>query len=235
MVKSKQESIESLFESLGLPVSIQNQYDMIVTALKRKQLQGSFSCSKATLEILRNILGNSKFANTQQMLESIRMIGKHLMSASPIEFVISNLTRRVLFIIREEFANLHGKGKMNTTDSNSMNMMNMNTSHVNELNDNDMVHYCKQLFTQLKIDDNIKVSDIYQLSIPELRQAVMANINELYDELDTISIPINEQAPEHIHNEECILTFGYSQVIESFFKAASKKRKYQVSHVIYRY
>lgn len=39
---------------------------------------------------------------------------------------------------------------------------------------------------------------------------------------------VSESAQEHIHEDECILTFGYAEPIESFLKAACRKRKFQL-------
>lgn len=47
-------------------------------------------------------------------------------------------------------------------------------------------------------------------------------------QLDNVRSTISESAQEHIHEDECILTFGYSEPIESFLKAACRKRKFQV-------
>jgi len=63
---------------------------------------------------------------------------------------------------------------------------------------------------------------------PDMRQAVMGAVNELNDEVDNIFGPICEQAQEHIHAEQCILAYGWSQAVEQFLKAAGRKRKYQV-------
>ena len=56
----------------------------------------------------------------------------------------------------------------------------------------------------------------------------MGAVNELNDEIDSIYGPICEQAPEHIHSDDCILAHGWSHAVEMFLKAAGRKRKYQV-------
>jgi len=63
---------------------------------------------------------------------------------------------------------------------------------------------------------------------PDMRQCVIGAVNELNDEIDNIFGPICEQAQEHIHAEQCILAYGWSQSVELFLKAAGRKRKYQV-------
>ena len=62
----------------------------------------------------------------------------------------------------------------------------------------------------------------------EFMKSVMSAVNELYDEIDNVYQPICEQAQDHIHHDECILTMGYSGLVEKFLKAAAKKRRFQV-------
>lgn len=71
-------------------------------------------------------------------------------------------------------------------------------------------------------------SNEYSKSFPLMRQNVIAAINELNDEMDNVYGPICEQATEHIHADEVILTYGYSLTVELFLKSAARKRKFQV-------
>jgi translation initiation factor 2B subunit (eIF-2B alpha/beta/delta family) len=47
-------------------------------------------------------------------------------------------------------------------------------------------------------------------------------------QIDNVAV-ICQRAQEHIHTGECILTYGYSKIVEQFLKAAGAKRKFQVS------
>jgi translation initiation factor eIF-2B subunit beta len=71
-------------------------------------------------------------------------------------------------------------------------------------------------------------SSEYSKSFPLMRQNVIAAINELNDEMDNVYGPICEQATEHIHADEVILTYGNSLTVELFLKSAARKRKFQV-------
>lgn len=56
-------------------------------------------------------------------------------------------------------------------------------------------------------------------------------------QIDNVAV-ICQRAQEHIHAGECILTYGYSKIIEQFLKAAGAKRKFQVvyqSKTLYQY
>lgn len=65
----------------------------------------------------------------------------------------------------------------------------------------------------------------FQGSFVDMKQAIMASIIELNDEMENLYGPICEQAQEHIHNNECVLVYGYSPIIELFLKAAARKRR----------
>lgn len=60
------------------------------------------------------------------------------------------------------------------------------------------------------------------------KNAVIEQLNELIDELDEIALNIAQQAVEHIHANEVILTQGMSETTLLFLKEAAKKRSFQV-------
>lgn len=60
------------------------------------------------------------------------------------------------------------------------------------------------------------------------RHAVLDAINELLEELDGIQQQICDQALEHVHSNEVILTFGYCRTVHFFLREAAKKRRFQV-------
>lgn len=57
---------------------------------------------------------------------------------------------------------------------------------------------------------------------------VIELLNELIDELDGIEQQIAQQAVEHIHANEVILTYGMSDTTLLFLREASRKREFQV-------
>lgn len=62
----------------------------------------------------------------------------------------------------------------------------------------------------------------------QVRQNVLDAVNELIDELDGIQQLISDQALEHVHSNEVILTFGYCRTVYLFLREAAKKRQFQV-------
>lgn len=53
-------------------------------------------------------------------------------------------------------------------------------------------------------------------------------MNDLLEELKDIDATIAMHAPEHIHANEIILTFGYSRTVAAFLRRAREKREFQV-------
>ena len=61
----------------------------------------------------------------------------------------------------------------------------------------------------------------------EGKQDVIDGVNELIDELKDIDAAIAVHAPEHIHANELILTFGFSRTVLRFLKRGREKRDFQ--------
>jgi len=65
-------------------------------------------------------------------------------------------------------------------------------------------------------------------NVKAVKSNILEAINEIEDELDTVLPNITEQSLEHIHSNEVLLTFGYSQSVEEFLKSAAEKRHFEV-------
>ncbi|KAJ1392984.1 hypothetical protein B484DRAFT_408330, partial [Ochromonadaceae sp. CCMP2298] len=96
---------EELQTLLACCPSVKADLNLIVTSLRRRKLSGSHQCAKATIEILRNLVGRYNFSNAEQMMRVVKAVGRELTGAACSELCIGNLVRRVLFLVREEYAN----------------------------------------------------------------------------------------------------------------------------------
>eukprot|EP01041_Mallomonas_annulata_P008457 gene8456-17434_t len=230
-------STDDLHVWLGHWTAIQAQMEMIVSGLRRRQITGALPCAKATLEMLRTILGQCKFSNTDHMMRVVRAVGRELTNANVVELTIGNIVRRVLYMIREEYSN-----KLRAMDTDN------NTTGGKVRSDSDIEKKIKRkTSTQVSVTTSTSTNTVlervvlglggddkrdsrpdYTAPVTDMRQVIMAAISELNDELDNINQPICEVAQEYIHADECILTYGYSLTVELFLKTAAKKRKFQV-------
>ncbi|KAF2075855.1 hypothetical protein CYY_002841 [Polysphondylium violaceum] len=181
---------------------MERQLETFILHLKRKTVAGSYQVSRATAEVLRHYISKEKWQNAQGLIEQIKAVGKRLIDAQPLEFCIGNIIRRVLFIIREEY----------------LTMMKSNTN-------SDSASGAKQ-HTLLTYEDPEDID--YSESFPRLKASIIDGINELIDELEGLHRNVAEQAIEHIHANETIMTLGCSKTVEEFLKEAGRKRKFGV-------
>lgn len=94
---------------------------------------------------------------TRELMEIVKQVGQNLMETAPSETVVGNMTRRVLKIIRDEYATLQ-KGKQE---------------------DADLQDSLQKILTADEADFD------YCESIPSLKPAIMEHIGEFLTELDS--------------------------------------------------
>lgn len=135
------------------------------------------------------------------MIHIITRNGKYLIEIIPLEFCIGNMVRRILQIIREEYT-LELKNKTEETDP------------------QESLHKILTAEGDQQIDFNV--------SVPSLKSALLEHISEFEAELETCAENITQQASEHIHSNEIILTIGKSKLVEEFFKKAATTRAFEV-------
>lgn len=191
-----------------------------------------------TVELLKQIIGATRWKNAAQLLDLLRGLGRELHEVGGFrEPVIENIVRRVMAAVREEAL----AGDPASTDTNNkrdaggrMTLQsilwalpqhvksppNRKDSHKRQesfASESELEHYSSEL------------PPAYYASRPELKQTVMEAIQEIMTELEDLHKNINEQATSHIHEGEVLLTYGSSKTIELFLlAAAAKKRKFQV-------
>ncbi|CAM9118401.1 unnamed protein product, partial [Heterosigma akashiwo] len=85
---------------------LQNQLDLFVCQLRRRQIFGSYNCAKRTLELVRSMIGHCRWNNTEELIEKLKAVARLLLAAQPMELGIGNIIRRMLYLIREEHATL---------------------------------------------------------------------------------------------------------------------------------
>ncbi|KAG8307890.1 Translation initiation factor eIF-2B subunit beta, variant 2 [Homalodisca vitripennis] len=110
------------------------------------------------------------------------------------------MVRRILKIIREEYV----AGKENKLE---------------EAGPQESLH--KIVTSEGDIED-------FSKEVPDLKMAVLEHISELQMDLETSVDNIAQQAHEHIHANEIVMTIGKSKVVEAFLKKAAETRKFDV-------
>jgi translation initiation factor eIF-2B subunit beta len=80
-----------------------------------------------------------------------------------------------------------------------------------------------------KLFDDEKMEHVTSaITLAKVKSAIIEDISELIDEIKTVYASISDQAVEHIHAKEIILTFGRSKTVVEFFEEAARLRKFEV-------
>lgn len=124
--------------------------------------------------------------------------------AMPHESVTANVARRILRIIRDEYA----------------------SAQMHQIDDSQGSLSLHKLVTQTSEFEN--GGGDFTKHHENLRPALLEHLAEVEEELETSGENLSAQAPEHIHSLELILTIGHSRTVENFLKRAAKQRKFEV-------
>lgn len=182
-----------------LPLEIEESIKQFLRDLKKGEIKYSNEIACETVKLLEKIVTNSQWEAAIDLMDIIREIGKRLTDdIQPPHVVVGNMVKRVLKIIRDEYSSALGKD--------------------DEYDQQESLQ--KMLVAEEQID--------FAKKFDSLKKSIAANLRELMEELEKSPQHIAEQALDHIHFDEVIMTFGYSRTVEKFLKKAASKRKCQV-------
>uniref|UniRef100_A0A8B9KEU4 Translation initiation factor eIF2B subunit beta n=1 Tax=Astyanax mexicanus TaxID=7994 RepID=A0A8B9KEU4_ASTMX len=162
--------------------------------------RGSGETARSTAALLRRITAQARWSSAGDLMEIIRKEGRRMTAAQPSETTVGNMVRRILKIIREEYARSRGSSE--------------------EADQQESLH--KLLTSGGSSEEN------FRQHFPPLKANIIEAINELLTELEGTTDNIAMQALEHIHSNEVIMTIGRSRTVEAFLKDAARKRKFHV-------
>ncbi|EYU38271.1 hypothetical protein ABFS82_02G111800 [Erythranthe guttata] len=225
-----------------------------VIKLKKRKIEGSKATAKQTVELLRSFISQQRLPNSNQaaaLIEAVRAVGENLIAANPVELAVGNVVRRVLHIIREEDLSLAtaAVGGISLADESDDDDFEQDDHPV--LSATAVAAAARSslrppsLQTLLEDaphaaaaphpsssggDSEGKSKSADKNSVTrKLKHNVIEAVNELVQEISTCHEQIAEQAVEHIHQNEVILTLGSSRtVMEFLFAAKEKKRTFRV-------
>ncbi len=226
---------------------IENLCNVLITSIHRKKIRGTYTIGKETTALLRSgiIVTMKKGDTVEALLDACRQFGSIVKRALPTMHVIGNLVRRVLFIIRDEFLRSRDRYVLQqqtekreseknknlssaaATQEKSKNSSSTASGLSNSTSETSLVHQLN-LANLLETSGSEQVD--YTLAVStDFKAHVIEGVNELIRELDDLRTNIGEQATEHIHTNEVILTIGHSHTVEDFLlDALKKKRNFEV-------
>ncbi|CAG7846243.1 Probable translation initiation factor eIF-2B subunit beta AltName: Full=eIF-2B GDP-GTP exchange factor subunit beta [Serendipita indica DSM 11827] len=83
---------------------ILRQVETLTSKLRRRQLAGAQESAIETTLLIKYIVAHAKFATIHELIAIIKAAGRRLVEAQPKEHTVGNVVRRILRLIREEWA-----------------------------------------------------------------------------------------------------------------------------------
>lgn len=230
---------------------VQSLVNDFVNKLKKRKIEGSQATARQTAELLRSVISQQRIPYTNQagaLIDAVKAFGEQLITANPVELAVGNIVRRVLHIIREEDLSLTTAaiGGMNISagsddDENddaddrpalsaaavaaaarsTLRPPSLQTL-LEDIPDATAVHHTSS--SGADSEGKSKSADKSSRS-RKLKHDVIEAVNELIQDIATCHEQIAEQAVEHIHQNEVILTLGRSRTVMEFLCAAKEKKR----------
>lgn len=186
-----------------MPADTSKRYQFIlkfVNDIKQGKITDSYCIAMKTVEMLKKIINTTEWSTAKDLMDIITQDGRYLAKSLPLHSSVGNMVRRILKIIREEYIT----GQQNKQE---------------EVDPQESLH---------KIVTSEGAEDDYSKDIPQLKLSIIEHISEFEVELETSADNIAQQAREHIHSNEIIMTLGKSASVEAFLKKAATERKFEV-------
>ncbi|KAL9675725.1 hypothetical protein QQ045_003931 [Rhodiola kirilowii] len=226
-----------------------------VNKLKKRKIEGSQTTSRLAAELLRSVISQHRLPYTNQaaaLIDAVKAVGEKLIAANPVELAVGNIVRRVLHIIREEDLSLTTAaiGGLNVAavsddddDDEADDQPGLSAAAVAAASRSTLRPPSLQTLLE-DIPDSTTIhppsssggdsegktkSADKSVRSRKLKHDVIEAVNELIQDIATCHELIAEQAVEHIHHNEVILTLGSSKTVLEFLCAAKdKKRSFRV-------
>ncbi|KAK9504218.1 hypothetical protein O3M35_010600 [Rhynocoris fuscipes] len=152
-----------------------------------------------TVKLFKEIISNTNWETASDLINMIKTQGRAITKSMPLHSSVANMVRRILKIIREEYVTLL-KNKQDDSYEESLH----------------------------KIVTSEGYSDDYKKELPQLKLAIIDHLNEFETELESSADNIAQQASEHIHSNEIIMTLGANETVGAFLRKAAASRKFEV-------
>lgn len=235
-----------------MPSDIQALVNDFVNKLRKRKIEGSQATARHTAELLRSVISQQRIPYTNQaaaLITAIKAVGEQLIAANPVELAVGNIIRRVLHIIREEDLSLSTAaiGDLNISVGSDDDAEDDDKDDRPVLSAAAVAAAARSTLRppslQTLLEDVPDATAVPHTSSSggdsegksksadrssrsrKLKHDVIEAVNELIQDIATCHEQIAEQAVEHIHQNEVILTLGRSRTVMEFLCAAKEKKR----------
>ncbi|KAK9872631.1 hypothetical protein WA026_018764 [Henosepilachna vigintioctopunctata] len=170
----------------------------LISDIKHSQLINSYNTATRTVDFLKSLISEQEWTTAQELMDLVKKRMKIISTSLPYEVVSLNILRHSLKLIREEYRSILKKKKGEDLSP-----------------------------PQFVTPDYREVLD-YSETLPDLKARLLDQLTEYKVEMETSCENIANQASEHIHTNETVLTVGRSHTVERFLISAAKKTTFEV-------
>ncbi|CAG7878175.1 unnamed protein product [Brassica rapa] len=223
-----------------------------VNKLRKRKIEGSQATAKCTVELLRSVISQQRVPHSNQalaLIDAVKAVGEQLVAANPVELAVGNVVRRVLHIIREEDLSLAtaamagldlldgsdddgeddnckgvGYSAMSAAVAAAAARSTLRPPSLQTLLEGTPESAAVPYTSSSGADSESKTADKSSIT-RKLKHDVIEGVNQLILEIAGCHEQIAEQAIEHIHQNEVILTLGSSRTVLEFLCAAKEKKR----------
>lgn len=174
--------------------------------VQRRENYTSKAMGDITLDILTKCVEE---ANSSEIETELLKVTRRLQEAVHCDVIVTNYCNRIINFLNEE---LDKKVPFVFSQPNSTDVRRSQSMSLIEL------------FSQPKP----AVHAIFESSGVSLKTNLLQEIENIRNEIPEIKKKVDKNAVDYIHNEDVVMTVGYSQTILSFFGKASTHRKFCV-------
>ncbi|KAG7581399.1 Initiation factor 2B-related [Arabidopsis suecica] len=230
---------------------VQSTVVEFVNKLRKRKIEGSQATAKCTVELLRSVISHQRVPHANQaaaLIDAVKAVGEQLVAANPVELAVGNVVRRVLHIIREEdlsltTAAMGGLDLLDASDDDDVDnckgigypamsaavvaaaaRSTLRPPSLQTLLEGTPESATVPYTSSSGADSESKTADKSSLT-RKLKHDVIEGVNQLIHEIAGCHEQIAEQAVEHIHQNEVILTLGSSRTVLEFLCAAKEKKR----------
>jgi len=199
-----------------LEYHVQKYIHNFLIQLTRREIRGAYDVAVATTNMFLVVVKAWRWTTARELMQLVHELGHITSAAQPLELTIGNTTRRVLFIVREAYVEKDQWLKMKQEKSEGR-APSLSASVGEE-------SFARRLYKLFEESDE---QDDYSKPY-NVKDVVVTEITDLVTELAELYKSVADQAQEHIHANEVIMTFGKSRTVEEFLKAAASFRSFEV-------
>ena len=187
------------------------QRRLLVEGLRSGRLVGSFRVALQTCALLRSVAGTCRWSTASELLALLTWVGRGVVAAGPSELAGGNVVRRCLLIVREEYGRLLRERDAAPEDA----------SLQPSLQDVLLKGTSASSSSSAGLDETRAYGET---PLAELKENVLEQVAELYDEIENCREPIAAQAARHVNEGDVVLTAGDSRTVRAFLKHAHGRK-----------